>query len=81
MDNEAEPEASIISEIERYMANPGQALSYKIGQLKIRELRNRSERELGDKFDIRQFHNEVLETGCVPLAVLEEKINEWIGNN
>lgn len=78
LENEAEPEASIISEIERYMANPGQALSYKIGQLKIRELRSRSEKELGDKFDIRQFHNEVLETGCVPLAVLEEKINGWI---
>ncbi len=81
LDNEAESEGSIISEIERYMANPGQALSYKIGQLKIRELRSKAETELGDKFDIRQFHNEVLETGCVPLALLEDKINRWVEEN
>ncbi len=80
LDNEAESEASIISEIERYMANPGQALSYKIGQLKIRELRAKAEKELGDKFDIREFHNQVLETGCVPLALLEDKINDWISS-
>ncbi len=78
LDNEAESEASIISEIERYMANPGQALSYKIGQLKIRELRAKAEKELGDDFDIREFHNQVLETGCVPLALLEDKIDNWI---
>ncbi len=78
MDNEAEPEAGIISEIERYMANPGQALSYKIGQLKILELREKANKEIGDKFDIRQYHNQVLETGCVPLALLENKINNWI---
>ncbi|WP_299104804.1 DUF885 domain-containing protein [uncultured Tenacibaculum sp.] len=78
LDNEAESEASIISEIERYMANPGQALSYKIGQLKIRELRDKASKELGDKFDIREFHNQVLETGCIPLALLENKINRWI---
>ncbi|WP_034229774.1 DUF885 domain-containing protein [Aquimarina pacifica] len=81
MDNEAESEAGIISEIERYMANPGQALSYKIGQLKIKELRAKAEQELGETFDIRQFHNEVLETGCVPLAILENKINNWIKKN
>ena len=80
LDNEAESEASIISEIERYMAMPGQALSYKIGQLKIRELRAKAETALGDKFDIGQFHNEVLETGCIPLALLEDKINNWIEN-
>lgn len=78
LDNEAESEASIISEIERYMANPGQALSYKIGQLKIRELRARAEKELGANFDIRDFHKEVLETGCIPLALLENKIDAWI---
>ncbi|MCM8569421.1 DUF885 domain-containing protein [Gramella jeungdoensis] len=78
LDNEAEPKASIISEIERYMANPGQALSYKIGQLKIRELRDRAKKELGDKFDIREYHKQVLETGCVPLQLLEDKINRWI---
>ncbi|MDC6367351.1 DUF885 domain-containing protein [Muricauda sp. AC10] len=81
LDNEAESEASIISEIERYMANPGQALSYKIGQLKIRELREKAKNELGSKFDIRQFHNQVLETGCIPLALLEAKINDWIEAN
>ncbi len=78
LNNEAESEASIISEIERYMANPGQALSYKIGQLKIRELRAKAKKVLGDKFDIREFHNQILETGCIPLALLEDKINKWI---
>ena len=81
LDNEAESEAGITAEIERYMANPGQALSYKIGQLKIRELRAKAEIELGDKFDIKEFHNQVLETGCVPLALLENKINTWIVNS
>lgn len=81
LDNEAESEASIISEIERYMANPGQALSYKIGQLKIRELRAKAKKELGEKFDIREFHNQVLETGCIPLALLEAKIDKWITAN
>jgi len=81
LDNEAESEASIISEIERYMANPGQALSYKIGQLKIIDLREKAKKELGDKFDIRQYHNQVLETGCIPLALLEDKINRWISEN
>lgn len=76
--NEAEPEYAIISEIERYMANPGQALSYKIGQLKIRELRALAEQELGNAFDIRTFHRIVLESGCIPLALLEDKINNWI---
>ena len=78
LENESESEESITREIERYMAMPGQALSYKIGQLKIRELREKAEKELGDKFDIAQYHNQVLETGCVPLALLEDKINAWI---
>lgn len=78
LDNEAESEASITAEIERYMAIPGQALSYKIGQLKIRELRAKAEAELGDKFDIKAFHNLVLSPGCVPLAVLETMVNDWI---
>lgn len=80
LDNEAESEASITSEIERYMANPGQALSYKIGQLKIRELRSKASKALGDNFDIREFHDEVLETGCIPLALLEAKIDKWIAS-
>jgi uncharacterized protein (DUF885 family) len=78
LDNEAESAASIEREIERYMANPGQALAYKIGQLKIRELRGFAEKELGERFSIAQFHNQVLETGCVPLALLENKIRNWV---
>ena len=80
LDNEAESEAGITSEIERYMANPGQALSYKIGQLKIRELRSNAEQKLGDKFDIKMFHEKVLESGCIPLQLLEEKINKWVAS-
>ena len=80
LDNEAESEAGITSEIERYMANPGQALSYKIGQLKIRELRSNAEQKLGDKFDIKIFHEKVLESGCIPLQLFEEKINKWVSS-
>ena len=80
MENEAEPEESIIAEVERYMAIPGQALSYKIGQLKIRELRTKAEKELGAKFSIKEFHNQVLDAGCLPLKVLEGKINKWIAS-
>ncbi|WNM19938.1 DUF885 domain-containing protein [Flavobacterium capsici] len=78
LENEAESEASIISEIERYMAIPGQALSYKIGQLKILELRKKAQDKLKDKFDIKVFHQKVLESGVMPLALLEKKINNWI---
>lgn len=78
LDNEAESEASITSEVERYMAIPGQALSYKIGQLKIIELRHKAEKELGAKFDIKKFHAMVLESGVMPLALLEKKIDTWI---
>jgi uncharacterized protein (DUF885 family) len=78
LDHEAESENAIIAEIERYMAIPGQALSYKIGQLKIFELRSRAENILGAKFDINEFHNQVLESGVLPLKVLEGKIDKWI---
>ncbi|MTI38377.1 DUF885 domain-containing protein [Fulvivirga lutimaris] len=78
LDNEAESEASVISEIERYMATPGQALSYKIGQLKIRELRTKAETKLGDKFSVKEFHNQVLNSGSLPLVLLESKIDNWI---
>jgi uncharacterized protein (DUF885 family) len=81
LDNEAEPLQSIIAEIERYMAIPGQAVSYKIGQLKIRELRSKAENKMGKKFNVKEFHNQVLETGCVPLKVLEDKIDLWIKNS
>jgi len=60
------------------MANPGQALSYKIGQLKIQELRSLAEQEMGDRFDIKTFHRKVLEDGAIPLSILEKKINSWI---
>ena len=78
LEHEAESEAAITSEIERYMAVPAQALSYKIGQLKIRELREMAKDKLGERFDIREFHNQVLNTGSLPLVLLEEKINNWI---
>lgn len=78
MDNEAESESGITTEIERYMAIPGQALSYKIGQLKIRELRKKAETQMGSKFDIKKFHEKVLESGSLPLDLLEKKINTWI---
>jgi uncharacterized protein (DUF885 family) len=78
LENEAESEASIVSEIERYMAIPGQALSYKIGQLKIMELRQKAKNEMKEKFDIRVFHQKVLESGVMPLALLEKKIENWI---
>ncbi|MCP4125003.1 MAG: DUF885 domain-containing protein [Bacteroidetes bacterium] len=78
LENEAEPEHTIIREIERYMADPGQALSYKIGQLKIIELRNLAQEKLGMSFDIREFHNIILEPGCVPIKVLEDHVHSWI---
>lgn len=78
LNNEAEPEDKIIVEVERYMATPGAALCYKVGQLKIRELRTRAEKELGDKFSIREFHSQVLNSGSLPLVLLEKKINAWI---
>lgn len=64
--------------IERYMVTPGQAVSYKIGELKIIELREKAKKKLGNKFDIREFHNEVLKDGCLPLIILEKKIDRWI---
>ena len=78
MENEAESEADITAEIERYMAIPGQALAYKIGQLKILEIRKRAEAKLGEKFDIKSFHDEVLKDGCLPLDIFEAKMNRWI---
>lgn len=78
LDNEMESEADITAEIERYMAYPAQALSYKIGQMKILELRHKAEQELKDKFSIKEFHNHILENGCLPLDIFEEDMNQWI---
>ena len=77
-DNEAASEQNIVSEIERYMGNPGQALSYKVGQLKILGLRAKAEKELGDKFNIKEFHNQILDSGSLPLSTLEDKVDFWI---
>jgi uncharacterized protein (DUF885 family) len=78
LENSAESETQATAEAERYMAIPGQALAYKMGELKIKEMREKAEAELGEDFDIRQFHAEVLKDGSVPLDVLEDKINRWI---
>ena len=78
-DNAAKTEQDIVNEIDRYIGTPGQALAYKIGQIKISELRARATRELGPKFDLREFNDAVLETGSVPLEALERHIEAWIG--
>lgn len=78
LDNVPQSEVVAVQEVERYIAIPGQALSYKIGEIKIRELRARAEKTLGAKFDIRAFHDEVLAHGSVPLSVLEAAVDRWI---
>ncbi|AYA35753.1 DUF885 domain-containing protein [Hymenobacter oligotrophus] len=77
MDNEAINEQGAVAEIERYMAIPGQALSYKTGSLKIQEMRRKYEQQLGSKFKISDFHDELLKDGVMPLAVLERKMDAW----
>ena len=71
-------EAAVITEIERYLVMPGQALAYKTGMLKFLELRERTKSTLGAKFDIREFHDEVLKNGAMPLAVLERVVDAYI---
>lgn len=76
--NSAVVEARAVAEAERFMAIPGQALAYKIGQLKIREIRDKAEASLGDKFSVKDFHTEVLKDGAMPLSMLESKLDRWI---
>lgn len=78
LQNSASSQTDAVAEAERYMAIPGQALAYKVGEMKIEQLRDQARRELGPRFDVRQFHAEVLKDGSVPLDVLQEKIERWI---
>ena len=77
-ENSAITEAQARSEVRRYLVLPGQATSYKVGMLKIQELRRKAEAELGDKFDIRGFHDTILGGGAMPLAILERRVDDWV---
>jgi uncharacterized protein (DUF885 family) len=78
LDNSAMSRTDATAEVERYIAIPGQALAYKVGQLTIRRLRNKAEAELGARFDVREFHAQVLKSGALPMAVLAASIDDWI---
>jgi uncharacterized protein (DUF885 family) len=81
VDNAGLPEATAVAEVDRYYVLPGQALAYKIGELKIKALRAKARAELGDRFDIRRFHNALIDDGPLPLSVLEQRIGAWIARN
>ncbi|MBO6525565.1 DUF885 domain-containing protein [Erythrobacter sp.] len=80
LENSGMTETEVVAEVERYIAIPSQALAYKVGALKIQELRKKAEEQLGDDFDIREFHAQVLDTGALPMPVLESKIDRWIAS-
>ncbi len=81
LENTAKTQQDIENEVDRYIAWPGQALAYKIGQLKIMELRDKAKAELGDNFDIRDYHDFILSFGSIPLSIMEEKVDEFIAEN
>ena len=80
LENSGMTRTEVVAEVERYIAIPSQALAYKVGAIKIQELRKRAEDQLGEDFDIREFHAEVLDTGSLPMPVLENKIDRWIAS-
>src|SRR5205823_9735455 len=78
MENASKTEHDVTVEVDRYIVWPGQALAYKIGELKLKELRAYATKEMGDRFDIRQFHDRILENGALPLEALESRLKAWV---